>query len=37
MPPMRMVALKKRRVSGSKIVERVPNYQFWTDKAEDAA
>jgi hypothetical protein len=30
-------ALEKRCVSGSKIVERVSSYQFWIDKAKDAA
>jgi len=27
---MRMVAFGKRFVLGSEIVERIPNYQFWT-------
>jgi hypothetical protein len=36
MSPTRRVALEKRSLSGSKIVERVPNYRFWTDKAKDA-
>jgi hypothetical protein len=34
---MRRAAFGKRFVSGAKIVERVPNYRFWTDKAEDVA
>jgi len=37
MPPTTRVAIGKRFVSGSEIVERVCNYLFWTDKAEDAA
>jgi hypothetical protein len=32
MSPKRRVALEKRCVSGSKIVERVPNCRFWADK-----
>jgi hypothetical protein len=34
--PTGKVAFGKRFVSGSKIVERVPSYRFWPDKAEDA-
>ena len=34
---MRRVVFVKRFVSGAKIVERVSNYQFWADKAVDAA
>jgi hypothetical protein len=36
MLPTRRVSFGKRFVSGSKIVDRVPNYRFWIDKAEDA-
>ncbi len=37
MSPQRRVALEKRCVSGSTIVESVPNYRFRTDQAKDAA
>jgi hypothetical protein len=37
MLPRRRYALGKGGISGAKIVERDPNYRFWTDKAEEAA